>query len=228
MPKNSWAVWLVGPPGAGKSTLSRSLRDLKAHVVDPDRDLIARLRKAGIDADMRRLSAAETARFLELRQSVSDAQWRRVSPALARRRNLVLETTGNQPELLEDYSAQLKAAGYRQYTLLLHSKLGTVLERNAARRRVVDPATVRRIWRECRRLRSDRAYERLIRGPVIAVDTDRTGATDEALAALRAWTAAPSRTKTAAGSLSSSPHGRRATRRRAARRRAAIRPPGSP
>ncbi len=112
-------LWVIGPPAAGKSTLVE--RAGFADVIDQD-------------AELERMAAGDWSRLAELRPIATARAWARVPVLRAAGTPLVIEVTGDKPELLAAEVRAGHAAGYVEIGVGLRRPLELCLARNRARK----------------------------------------------------------------------------------------------
>lgn len=69
------ALWILGPAGAGKSTLSKCFAALGFAVIEQDRDAEAAMRRASLPLDTRVHSSEQAEQFRDLREQVAEKVW---------------------------------------------------------------------------------------------------------------------------------------------------------
>ena len=122
---------MIGPVAAGKSTLVA--RAGFAEVIDQD-------------AELERMIGNDWSRLAELRPLATARTWARVPLLRAARTPLVIEVTGDKPELLAAEVSAGHAAGYVEVGVGLRRPLDVCLARNRARARVLPDGLVVATW----------------------------------------------------------------------------------
>ena len=137
-------VITAGPPGAGKSTISKLILGGLGFVNrDVDDMLVSLLKREKLDLDMDKHTSEDKKKTDELRNKtfswIEKSQERDVKMG----RGFVVNTTGANFEWTVDLAKKFEEAGYEVKMLLVYCSLETALKRNRNRSRSVPEEVVK-------------------------------------------------------------------------------------
>jgi predicted kinase len=139
------ALWIIGPPGSGKSALVAEHLSPGLHVIDQDAALERAMLGRGMPLD---IAQCDPVAFASLRAEVAQRVWAGVPALRAAGTPIAFEVSGDKPDFLREDVALNRAAGYRDYGIALRCPLETCLRRNRQRARIVPDGVIERIWTE--------------------------------------------------------------------------------
>lgn len=145
------ALFTMGLPGSGKTTVARRLFDLEAMVkIDPDA-----FKESHPDYDPKNPQALHAWSNRKAEEQFAKVLYQTIHLLTTQRRtttstlglptpaDLFIDGTGTNAEKIVRRIQQAKAAGYRIQILYVQVTLETALERNAARERTVPESVLR-------------------------------------------------------------------------------------
>lgn len=137
------ALWIIGPPGSGKSAFVADHLSRDFHVIDQDAELERAMIERGLPLD---IAQCDPIAFANLRAEVTERVWAGVPALRAAGTPIAFEVSGDKPQFLREDVALNRAAGYRDYGIALRCSLETCLRRNRERARIVPDQVIERIW----------------------------------------------------------------------------------
>lgn len=138
------AIWVLGPPGSGKSFAIGKLRGW--YVVSQDQELERILAEKGIPLDTRTYTEPLKMEFAKLRRLASDRTWDAVPDFRRSGLPIVYESTGDKPALLASEVALDRQAGYLPLGIGMRCTLDDCLRGNRNRQRILSDEVVRAGW----------------------------------------------------------------------------------
>ena len=139
------AVFLMGGPGSGKSTVVNqlSLVNLGLKIVNTDKAFENGLKKAGLGLDLRNMDA-------ELRDPIrsraKEITAKQMDAYLRGRLGMVFDTTGAKASKIVSYKNLLDKAGYEYKMVFVNTSLDFAQQRNAERARKLPKEVVTADW----------------------------------------------------------------------------------
>ena len=139
------AVFLMGGPGSGKSTVVKqlSLTALGLKTVNTDKAFETGLKKAGQTLDLTQVPGS-------IRDPIRKGAKRRTGKAmdmyLNGRLGLVFDTTSADSSKVKSYMRRLELLGYESKMIYVSASLDNALKRNAKRARVLPDEVVKSDW----------------------------------------------------------------------------------
>nr|HEX4316375.1 hypothetical protein [Kofleriaceae bacterium] len=134
------AVWILGAPGAGKSSLvaRAGLRPS----ADMDGELVRLAAERGVS-----LIVQDAAVITALRREANARAWSGIPALRFAGEPLVFEVTGDKPVNFENAVSAGRAVGYLEVGLGVRRPLDACIAGNRARTRIVPDAAVEKSWR---------------------------------------------------------------------------------
>ena len=139
------AVFLMGGPGSGKSTVVKQLsfKSLGLKIVNTDKSFETGLKKAGQTLDLKLVPA-------EIRDPIRKKAKRQTTRMLDRyiegRLGLVFDTTSADSSKIKSYKSMLDRLGYESKMVYVSASLDNAQKRNLNRARKLPPEIVKKDW----------------------------------------------------------------------------------
>lgn len=139
------AVFLMGGPGSGKSTVvdKLSLKALGLRLVNTDRAFENGLKKAGLTLDLRGKSDDEYAGIRDKAKKLTGMQMDRY---IEGRLGMIFDTTAANKSKIVKYKDMLDAIGYEYKMVFVNTSLENALARNQMRPRKLRDDIVKNDW----------------------------------------------------------------------------------
>ena len=139
------AVFLMGGPGSGKSTVvdGLSLSTLGLKKVNSDRAFENGLKKAGLSLDLRTMPEPVKE---PIRTKAKKLTAKSLDGYLAGRLGVIFDTTSARATKIKNYKKQLDALGYESKMIFVNTSLDVAQQRNEARPRKLAPDIVQSEW----------------------------------------------------------------------------------
>jgi predicted kinase len=146
--KKPKAIFLAGPAGSGKSTISKQLLPSNISVINVDDTYEQMLKDTGLGMDMKNFTPDQLSQAAKL-MAVAQKQTREKFEELIKNlKNVIVDGTGAASNPIRKKKEQLEALGYDTMMLMLYVSPTTSLERNQKRERSLLPGIVLRSWRD--------------------------------------------------------------------------------
>lgn len=142
------AVFLGGPAGSGKSTISKKLLPSNLTVINVDDTYEQMLKDAGIGMDIKNFTPdqlSQAAKMMSAARKVTDEKFQELTKNL---QNVIIDGTAASINPIRKKKEQLEALGYDTIMLMLYVSPTVSLERNKQRERSLLPGIVLRTWRD--------------------------------------------------------------------------------
>ena len=139
------AVFLMGGPGSGKSTVvdGLSLATLGLKKVNSDRAFEIGLKKAGLSLDLRKTPEPVKE---PIRGKAKTLTAKMLDGYLAGRLGVIFDTTSANTTKIKNYKKMLDALGYESKMIFVNTSLEFAQQRNEARPRKLAPDIVQAEW----------------------------------------------------------------------------------
>ena len=139
------AVFLMGGPGSGKSTVvdGLSLSTLGLKKVNSDRAFEIGLKKAGLSLDLRKTPEPVKE---PIRGKAKSLTAKMLDGYLAGRLGVIFDTTSANTNKIKNYKKMLDALGYESKMIFVNTSLEFAQQRNEARPRKLAPDIVQAEW----------------------------------------------------------------------------------
>ena len=142
------AVFLGGPAGSGKTTISKKLLPSNLTVINVDDTYEQMLKDAGIGMDIKNFTPdqlSQAAKMMAAARKVTDEKYQELTKNL---QNVIIDGTAASINPIRKKKEQLEALGYDTIMLMLYVSPTVSLERNKQRERSLLPGIILRTWRD--------------------------------------------------------------------------------
>ena len=140
------AVFMAGGPGSGKTHIAdRTAGGLGLKAINQDDPFEIYLKKAGLSLKM---PDSETAERDPLRAKAKRVTVKKQAAAVEGRLGLIIDGTGHEYDKVANRAATLNQLGYETSMIFVNSSLEVALARNQKRTRSVQPALVKKSWKD--------------------------------------------------------------------------------
>ena len=139
------AVFLMGGPGSGKSTIVKrlALPALGLKMVNSDRHFENGLKKAGLGLDLRTLDPAD---YDPIRKKAKTLVGKELDMYIQGRLGLIFDTTSANLQKIKTYKKHLDNLGYEYKIIFVNTNLENAQKRNELRARKLAPEIVKSDW----------------------------------------------------------------------------------
>jgi predicted kinase len=139
------AVFLMGGPGSGKSTVvdKLALPSLGLKLVNTDRAFENGLKKAGMSLDLRKASDDD---YAPIRAKAKKITGKQMGAYINARLGMIFDTTAAKKSKIQDYKDLLDQAGYEYKMVYVKTSLKNALKRNQMRPRKLRDDIVINDW----------------------------------------------------------------------------------
>jgi len=142
------AIFVVGPAGSGKSTISSKLIPSNFQTINVDDTYEALLKASGIGMKLTQMSPDELKKSGELMDQARKATDKKLKSALENANNILIDTVGGSSKNLLKKKQELEDLGYQTAMVMTYVSPITSLERNMKRDRSLLPSIVIQSWRD--------------------------------------------------------------------------------
>ena len=142
------AIFLGGPAGSGKSTISKKLLPSSYNVINIDDTYESMLKNAGIGMDIKNFTPDQLSKASQMQsvaRKVTDEKYQELTKNL---QNVIIDGTAASINPIRKKKEQLEALGYDTIMLMLYVSPTVSLERNQKRERSLLPGIILRTWRD--------------------------------------------------------------------------------
>ena len=142
------AIFLAGPAGSGKSTISKQIIPSNYIVINVDDTYEALLKSSGIGMNQKDFTPDElsqAAKLMGQARKVTTVKYQELTNGL---KDVVVDGTGASSNALLKRKKALEDLGYETFMVALYVSPITSLERNINRDRSLLPSIVLRTWRD--------------------------------------------------------------------------------
>lgn len=159
VPGQSYALWIVGPLGCGKTNMAAKLGDRFPYTIDQDASFEQLLIAERFPLDFRTHQPSDANRVSELRTLASKACWGELSEWRRKGLRFSIQTPGDKPHLLYDEVERNRRSGYVNLALLIECSLRNCQSQNRRRARILPSNLVQKSWRAFRKHMEDGVYK---------------------------------------------------------------------
>ncbi len=142
------AIFLAGPAGSGKSTLTKQLLPSNYVGINIDNTYEELLKASGIGLKQKDFNPDQLSQAAKLMSQAQKTTREKYTKSLSEKHNLIIDGTGAASKPLLKKKQELEDLGYETLMLMIYVSPLTSLERNAQRDRSLMPGIVLRTWRD--------------------------------------------------------------------------------
>jgi len=142
------AIFMAGPAGSGKSTVSKQLIPSDFKTINVDDTYEELLKSSGIGMKLAKMSPDELKKAGELMGQARKTTDLKYKEAAANMNNLLIDSVGGSSKTLLKKKQELEDLGYETAMIMTYVSPITSLERNKQRDRSLLPSIVLRSWRD--------------------------------------------------------------------------------
>jgi predicted kinase len=171
------AIFLAGPAGSGKSTLTKQLLPSSYQVINSDDTYEELLKASGIGLKQKDFTPDQLSQAAKLQAQARKTTQDKLAQSIEDKNNIIIDGTGAASGPLLKKKQQLEDLGYETFMLMIYVSPLTSLERNQQRDRSLMPGIVLRTWRDVNK--NIGVYEQAFGDNFILIDNDPENATQE-------------------------------------------------
>jgi predicted kinase len=164
------AIFLAGPAGSGKSTLTKQLLPSSYQVINSDDTYEELLKASGIGLKQKDFTPDQLSQAAKLQAQARKDTQAKLEKSIEDKNNIIIDGTGAASGPLLKKKQQLEDLGYETLMLMIYVSPLTSLERNQQRDRSLMPSIVLRTWRDVNENIS--VYEQAFKDNFILVNND--------------------------------------------------------
>ena len=142
------AIFLAGPAGSGKSTLTKQLLPSSYQVINSDDTYEELLKASGIGLKQKDFTPDQLSQAAKLQAQARKTTQDKLAQSIEDKNNIIIDGTGAASGPLLKKKQQLEDLGYETFMLMIYVSPLTSLERNQQRDRSLMPGIVLRTWRD--------------------------------------------------------------------------------
>lgn len=133
------AIFVVGPPGSGKTYITKKIIDtFHFKVIDSDDIFVRLMKRDNLDLKMDKHSEADKATTFDNFEDSYFLNRNKTLLAASQRIPIVINRTGKYADDILDLKKRVEKNGYNSLLILVNSSLTTALKRNSSRERTVE------------------------------------------------------------------------------------------
>jgi predicted kinase len=171
------AIFLAGPAGSGKSTLTKQLLPSSYQVINSDDTYEELLKASGIGLKQKDFTPDQLSQAAKLQAQARKTTQDKLAQSIENKNNIIIDGTGAASGPLLKKKQQLEDLGYETFMLMIYVSPLTSLERNQERDRSLMPGIVLRTWRDVNK--NIGVYEQAFGDNFILLNNDPKNATQE-------------------------------------------------
>jgi predicted kinase len=145
---NPKAIFLAGPAGSGKSTLTKQLLPSSYQVINSDDTYEELLKASGIGLKQKDFTPDQLSQAAKLQAQARKTTQDTLAQSIEDKNNIIIDGTGAASGPVLKKKQQLEDLGYETFMLMIYVSPLTSLERNQERDRSLMPGIVLRTWRD--------------------------------------------------------------------------------
>jgi predicted kinase len=142
------AIFLAGPAGSGKSTLTKQLLPSSYQVINSDDTYEELLKASGIGLKQKDFTPDQLSQAAKLQAQARKTTQDTLAQSIESKNNIIIDGTGAASGPVLKKKQQLEDLGYETFMLMIYVSPLTSLERNQERDRSLMPSIVLRTWRD--------------------------------------------------------------------------------
>lgn len=171
------AIFLAGPAGSGKSTLTKQLLPSSYQVINSDDTYEELLKASGIGLKQKDFTPDQLSQAAKLQAQARKTTQDKLAQSIENKNNIIIDGTGAASGPVLKKKQQLEDLGYETFMLMIYVSPLTSLERNQERDRSLMPGIVLRTWRDVNK--NIDTYEQAFGDNFILLNNDPENATQE-------------------------------------------------
>jgi predicted kinase len=171
------AIFLAGPAGSGKSTLTKQLLPSSYQVINSDDTYEELLKASGIGLKQKDFTPDQLSQAAKLQAQARKTTQDKLTQSIEDKNNIIIDGTGAASGPVLKKKQQLEDLGYETFMLMIYVSPLTSLERNQQRERSLMPGIVLRTWRDVNK--NIDVYEQAFGDNFILLNNDPENATQE-------------------------------------------------
>jgi len=171
------AIFLAGPAGSGKSTLTKQLLPSSYQVINSDDTYEELLKASGIGLKQKDFTPDQLSQAAKLQAQARKTTQDKLAQSIEDKNNIIIDGTGAASGPVLKKKQQLEDLGYETFMLMIYVSPLTSLERNQERERSLMPGIVLRTWRDVNK--NIDTYEQAFGDNFILLNNDPENATQE-------------------------------------------------
>jgi predicted kinase len=171
------AIFLAGPAGSGKSTLTKQLLPSSYQVINSDDTYEELLKASGIGLKQKDFTPDQLSQAAKLQAQARKTTQDKLAQSIENKNNIIIDGTGAASGPVLKKKQQLEDLGYETFMLMIYVSPLTSLERNQERERSLMPGIVLRTWRDVNK--NIDTYEQAFGDNFILLNNDPENATQE-------------------------------------------------
>jgi predicted kinase len=142
------AIFLAGPAGSGKSTLTKQLLPSSYQVINSDDTYEELLKASGIGLKQKDFTPDQLSQAAKLQAQARKTTQDTLAKSIEGKNNIIIDGTGAASGPVLKKKQQLEDLEYETLMLMIYVSPLTSLERNQERDRSLIPSIVLRTWRD--------------------------------------------------------------------------------
>lgn len=171
------AIFLAGPAGSGKSTMTKQLLPTSYQVINSDDTYEELLKASGIGLKQKDFTPDQLSQAAKLQAQARKVTQDKLAQSIGSKNNIIIDGTGAASKPILTKKQQLEDLGYETLMLMIYVSPLTSLERNQNRDRSLMPGIVLRTWRDVNKNIS--TYEQAFGDNFILLNNDPENANKE-------------------------------------------------
>lgn len=171
------AIFLAGPAGSGKSTMTKQLLPTSYQIINSDDTYEELLKASGIGLKQKDFTPDQLSQAAKLQVQARKVTQDKLAQSIESKNNIIIDGTGAASKPILTKKQQLEDLGYETLMLMIYVSPLTSLERNQNRDRSLMPGIILRTWRDVNKNIS--TYEQAFGNNFILLNNDPENANKE-------------------------------------------------